>query len=113
MPLTMAAFLVGALAIVGLPPFGGTWSKWLLVQGTLDTGMWLLTAVLLVSSLLNVLYLVSIPVRGFFKAPAGDMEGVHEAPTASLLAIGVTTLGCVALFFWAEPLYQLAAEMLP
>ena len=113
MPLTMAAFLVGALAIVGLPPFGGTWSKWLLVQGTLDAGMWLLTAVLLVSSLLNVLYLVSIPVRGFFKAPVDEMEGVHEAPTASLIAIGVTTLGCVALFFWAEPLYQLAAEMLP
>ena len=113
MPLTMAAFLVGALAIVGLPPFGGTWSKWLLVQGTLDASMWLLTAVLLVSSLLNVLYLVSIPVRGFFKAPADGKEGIHEAPTASLLAIGVTTVGCVALFFWAEPLYQLAAEMLP
>ncbi len=107
-PLTMLAFLIGALSIVGLPPFGGTWSKWLLVQGTLETGSWVLTAVLLVSSLLNVMYLVVIPVRGFFAAGPGGVQGVHEAPRASLLAIAVTMTGCVVMFFWAESLYQLA-----
>jgi multicomponent Na+:H+ antiporter subunit D len=114
MPLTMLAFLIGALSIVGLPPFGGTWSKWLLVQGTLDAGSWMLTAVLLLSSLLNVAYLVSIPVRGFFVAPAkgGEVGGLQEAPAASLIAIAVTASGCVLLFFWAEPLYQLAGEIL-
>ena len=29
MPFTMTAFLLGALSIIGLPPFGGVWSKWL------------------------------------------------------------------------------------
>jgi multicomponent Na+:H+ antiporter subunit D len=100
MPLTMAAFLVGSLSIVGLPPFGGTWSKWLLVQGTLDTGLWMLTAVLLVSSLLNLLYLVSIPVRSLFIAqPASGGEAIREAPLASLLAIAIVVTGCVVLFF--------------
>ena len=108
MPLTMLAFLIGALSIVGLPPFGGTWSKWLLVQGTLDAGFWVLTGVLMLSSLLNVMYLVSIPVRGFFRAPASQGDGIREAPTASLVAIAGTTTGCVLLFFWAEPLYRLA-----
>ena len=28
MPFTMAAFLIGALSIIGLPPCGGAWSKW-------------------------------------------------------------------------------------
>ena len=28
MPITFAAFLIGALSIIGLPPFGGLWSKW-------------------------------------------------------------------------------------
>jgi multicomponent Na+:H+ antiporter subunit D len=107
MPLTMLAFLIGALSIVGLPPFGGTWSKWLLVQGTLDTGMWLLTATLLISSLLNIMYLVVIPVRGFFAKPASDAEGLQEAPIASLLAIGVAVLGCIVLFFSPDPIYQL------
>jgi multicomponent Na+:H+ antiporter subunit D len=108
MPLTMLAFLIGALSIVGLPPFGGTWSKWLLVQGTLDTGLWLLTATLLVSSLLNIMYLVVIPVRGFFAKPAGgEDQGLQEAPIASLLAIGVAVLGCIVLFFTPDPIYQM------
>jgi multicomponent Na+:H+ antiporter subunit D len=111
MPLTMLAFLIGALSIVGLPPFGGSWSKWWLVQGTLDTGLWMLTAVLLVSSLLNVAYLVSIPVRGFFLAPPTPADGLREAPLPSLIAIAITTAGCVVLFLWAEPLYRLVGEV--
>jgi multicomponent Na+:H+ antiporter subunit D len=107
MPLTMLAFLIGSLSIVGLPPFGGTWSKWLLVQGTMDTGMWLLTATLLISSLLNIMYLVVIPVRGFFARPASGASGLQEAPIASLLAIGVAVLGCIVLFFSPDPVYQL------
>jgi multicomponent Na+:H+ antiporter subunit D len=112
MPLTMLAFLIGSLSIVGLPPFGGTWSKWWLVQGTLDTGLWMLTAVLLVSSLLNIVYLVSIPVRGFFVAPATPKSGLKEAPLPSLIAIGITSVGCLALFLWADPLYRLVGEVL-
>jgi len=112
MPLTMLAFLIGALSIVGLPPFGGTWSKWWLVQGTLDTGAWMLTLVLLVSSLLNIAYLVVIPVRGFFVAPASPSSGLREAPWPSLLAMGFTALGCVVLFLWPDSLYRLVSEVL-
>jgi multicomponent Na+:H+ antiporter subunit D len=112
MPLTMVAFLIGSLSIIGLPPSGGTWSKWFLVLGTLDAGNALLLGVLLLSSLLNVAYLLPIPVRGFFgKPPAGEnaATGVREAPVPCLIAIAVTTVGCVALFFDPGPLYELAA----
>jgi multicomponent Na+:H+ antiporter subunit D len=112
MPLTMLAFTVGALSIVGLPPFGGAWSKWWLVQGTLDAELWLLTTVLLVSSLLNILYLLAIPLRGFFVAPATGQNGVREAPLPSLLAMGVTATGCLLLFFQGDALYRLAGGML-
>jgi len=112
MPLTMLAFTIGAVSIVGLPPFGGTWSKWLLVQGTLDSGIWLLTAVLLVSSLLNILYLMVVPIRGFFAAPATPVAGIQEAPLPSLLAMGVTATGCLLLFFYAEPIYRLLGGIL-
>ncbi|MBF0590136.1 MAG: monovalent cation/H+ antiporter subunit D family protein, partial [Magnetococcales bacterium] len=124
MPWTMAAFLVGALSIVGLPPMGGVWSKWVLIQGTLETGAWILTTVLLISSLLNVAYLLVIPLRAFFASPprpslhetadaVHEAEGIHEAPLACLLAIGVTVTGCVALFFASNPLFALAREILP
>ena len=38
MPVTMLAFLVASLSIIGLPPLGGTWSKWTLALGALDAG---------------------------------------------------------------------------
>ena len=49
MPVTFGAFLIGSLSIIGLPPFGGMWSKWYLGLGTVETGQWLLLGVLLIS----------------------------------------------------------------
>jgi len=114
MPFTMAAFAVGALSIVGLPPTGGTWSKWFLVQGTLDAGQWVLTAVLLASSLLNIAYLLSIPIRGFFCRATPGPEGAEaiREPLACRIAIGVTAAGCIVLFFVPGPLLHLAEGIL-
>jgi multicomponent Na+:H+ antiporter subunit D len=113
MPLTMGAFLIGALSIVGVPPMGGTWSKWVLVQGTLDAHSWALMAVLLVSSVLNVLYLVVIPVRAFVYSPPDNAgKGIREAPRQCIAAIAVTAIGCVLLFLAPDPLFRLAAEIL-
>ena len=75
---------LGALSIVGLPPFGGTWSKWWLVQGTLDTGAWMLTAVLLISSLLNIAYLLTIPMRARKKITTGSSK-IRPKASSNLL----------------------------
>src|SRR5262249_23083537 len=45
MPLTMAAFLIGSLSIIGLPPFGGLWSKAFLIEGAWEAGQgWIVAA---------------------------------------------------------------------
>ena len=114
MPITMGAFLIGALSIIGLPPLGGMWSKWYLAMGTLDNNQLLLLAVLMISSLLNIAYLLPIPVRGFFSKPSGDQEfacGIQEAPWNCVAALVITALGCVILFVNPNPLYQLLAQM--
>ena len=69
-----------------------------------------LLATLMASSLLSALYLLTIPLRAFSSPPAEDMAGVgiREAPTACLLAIGITALGCVGLFFYADSLHAVA-----
>lgn len=120
MPLTMGAFLVAALSIVGLPPLGGAWSKWYLALGALDAGQAALVAVLMASSLLSLSYLLPIPLRAFFSAPTGGGHGagdgtheqVHgEAPWPCLVAIGITVTLCVAMFLFPEPLYRLSASV--
>jgi multicomponent Na+:H+ antiporter subunit D len=108
MPITFGAFAIGALSIVGLPPFAGLWSKWYLALATIEADRLVLLGVLLLSSLLNIAYLLVIPVRGFFLSAAEDHPGMKEAPRACLLAMGVTSAGCVILFFYPDFLYRLA-----
>jgi len=110
MPFTFGAFLIGALSIVGLPPLGGSWSKWYLLAGTVDAGQWAMMAVLLISSLLNVAYLLPIVARGFF-APSTNETGIREAPLACVVPLCLTALGCVLLFFSADALYTLLAPI--
>ena len=110
MPLTFAAFFIGSLSIIGVPPAGGAWSKWFLGLGTLEAGQLGLLATLMVSSLLSLVYLLEIPVRAFFSKPPADAhhhEGIHEAPWPSLVAIVITALATLALFVWPDPFYDL------
>ena len=117
MPVTMAAFLIGSLSIIGLPPFGGLWGKWFLALGALEADKMVMVAVLMVSSLLNVAYLLPIPFRGFFGDPPanpGDDHGagIKEAPWPCLVAITVTSLGCLLLFFYPDPVYDLLKQII-
>lgn len=106
MPFTFFAFLIGALSIIGLPPLGGSWSKWLLIVAAADTHQLVAIGVLLVSSLLNVAYLLPIVGKGFFlKAPVeGSLPaktGLAEAPLLCVLPPVLTAFGCLVLFFYA------------
>ena len=71
MPITFICFLIASLSIIGLPPFGGMWSKWYLALGAAKTDQQIFIAVLMISSLLNVAYLLPIVARGFFSKSKG------------------------------------------
>jgi multicomponent Na+:H+ antiporter subunit D len=114
MPFTFGAFLLGSLSIIGLPPMGGSWSKWYLVLGTIEGGQLAMMVVLMVSSLLSIVYLMPVVGRAFFRPPPeddghGDHPGIsiHEAPFLCVLPPVLTGIGCVVLFFYAENIYQL------
>ncbi|MPZ61950.1 MAG: monovalent cation/H+ antiporter subunit D family protein [Propionibacteriales bacterium] len=111
MPWTFGAFMVATLSIVGLPPVVGMWSKLLLLQGTLDADQLLMTAVLLVGSVLALAYLMPIPVRAFF-CPARAQAASGEAPRTMVLPLTMTALACVALFIGAEAVIEPFARTL-
>lgn len=108
MPVTMTAFFIGSLCIIGLPPTGGTWSKWFLLSAAFSTGEWIVASVLLLGSLLSMAYLLPIAVRAFF-APQTKTE-IHEAPRTVLIAILITALGCLLLFVFPDFFYELALD---
>ncbi|MCK4705539.1 MAG: monovalent cation/H+ antiporter subunit D family protein, partial [Gammaproteobacteria bacterium] len=113
MPITMAAFFIASLSIIGVPPTGGTWSKWYLLMGTIETEQLLLMGILMISSLLNIAYLLPIPFHAFFSADKmSSSAGIKEAPLPSLIALCITTVGCVILFVYPQPLFELAKAIL-
>ncbi len=118
MPITMFAFLIGSLSIVGLPPFGGLWSKWTLAMGALDAGSLFVLGVLMVSSLLSVAYLLPVVARAFFLSPTDgsepqDTDGLAEAPISCLIALCLTALLCVVLFFEAGRVETILQSLFP
>ena len=110
MPITMGAFMIGSLSVIGLPPLGGFISKWYLALGALDRGVTWVVFVLLISSLLNVFYLLPVAVTAFFRNPEeGASESkIQEAPLACVVPLAITAIGCFVLFFLADPLLKLA-----
>jgi multicomponent Na+:H+ antiporter subunit D len=132
MPITFFCFLIASLSIIGLPPFGGVWSKWYLAMAAAETEQLIFLAVLMISSLLNVAYLIPIVVRGFYSDPTeqkhhddhghethvaslpGDaamanqwkIGGLEEAPLPCVAALTFTATGCVVLFIYADVIYR-------
>ncbi len=100
MPWTFAAFLAASISIIGLPPFGGMWSKWLLLLGAADANEIIPLAVFLAGSLIAVAYLLPIPIRAFLRPPAEPSLHGEAAPALSVPLV-VTALGCFALFLGA------------
>ena len=100
MPITMTAFLIGSLSIIGLPPFGGTWSKWTLALGALEAGHAFVVGVLMMSSVLSAAYLLPIVARAFFlPSPPARRRArrLREAPAPCVIALCLTALlvpGC-------------------
>ena len=117
MPWTMGAFTIGALSIIGLPPFGGVWSKWYLGLGALEAGEVIYLATYMISSLLSIAYLMPIVGRAYFRKPSEyDAAHIKEAPILCVVPLSLTALGCLALFVfpdWIVDLLNLIFQVSP
>lgn len=117
MPITFAAFSMGALSVIGLPPAGGLISKFYLVTGAMDAGQTALLVVFLVSTILNAAYLLPIGYRAFFPkdpelaAQPFSWKNTEEASLPCILPLSITAVLAFVLFLKPQILLQLAALM--
>jgi len=113
MPVTMAAFFIASLSIIGLPPCGGFISKWYLVLGSLEAHQMPILFVLLFSSLLNAAYFMPFVYKAFFCAPHEAMfkNTVEEAPMFCVVPLVITALISIILLFYPQPFFRLASMM--
>jgi len=101
MPLTMAAFTIGALSMIGVPPTGGFVSKWYILAGALQDDNYVALATIILSTALNAAYFLPIIYMAWFMRGdevAGKTHG--EAPWPAVLALSLTALLTIAFFFF-------------
>jgi multicomponent Na+:H+ antiporter subunit D len=79
MPLTMAAFVLAGLSVIGVPGTVGFVSKWYLVLAALEAGLWPVAVVVLVTSLMALVYVWRVVEVAYFAEPDTPGE-VAEAP---------------------------------
>jgi multicomponent Na+:H+ antiporter subunit D len=113
MPVTMTAFFIASLSIIGRPPCGGFISKWYLVLGSLEAHQMPILFVLLVSSLLNAAYFMPFVYKAFFCPPQEAMfrNTVEEAPAFCVVPLVITALISMFLLFYPQPFFRLASMM--
>jgi len=96
MPFTMLAFVFGGLSLIGVPLTVGFVSKWYLILGALELGLWPVALAALMSSLLAVVYVWRVVEALYFGEPTGRAAEATEAPLTLLaptwLMIGGTIL---------------------
>ncbi|MDH5772378.1 MAG: monovalent cation/H+ antiporter subunit D family protein [Rhodospirillaceae bacterium] len=112
MPFTMAAFTIGALSMIGLPPTAGFISKWYILSGALETEQMFAVGVIIISTLLNAAYFLPIIYVAFFKPEKSPPKHPHgEAPLAIVIAISLTAIGTMLIFFFPDLPLGLAQTM--
>jgi len=98
MPWTMAAFVIGGLSMIGVPLTVGFVSKWYLVTGALESGLWPVAVLILLSSLLAVIYIWRVVEVAYFQEAPEGAPAIKEAPPGILiptwmLAIAIIVFG--------------------
>jgi multicomponent Na+:H+ antiporter subunit D len=101
MPLTMAAFTIAALGIVGVPPLSGFIGKWVMGLGMLQAGHPWLLVVLLGGALLAAWYMLQPVWVAYFASADMAMPPARrehtEAPRSMLWVMAAATAISVAL----------------
>jgi multicomponent Na+:H+ antiporter subunit D len=97
----MAAFVVGALSIIGVPPTCGFFSKWYLIVGAVQAEQYHFMVALLMSSLINVVLFFRIIEVGYFEpfghghAHGHGEESIKEAPLQMLVPLLIVAVGLI------------------
>ena len=97
MPITMLAFTVGSIGMVGIMPINGFISKWYLLMGSLEAHLPVIIIILITSAVLNAMYFFPIIIAAFFRK--GDFtpsEGI-EAPWTMVLPIAALAVACIVI----------------
>jgi formate hydrogenlyase subunit 3/multisubunit Na+/H+ antiporter MnhD subunit len=94
LPMTIFAFALGGVSLIGLPPSGGFLAKWLLLEATVATGQWWWALVILAGGLFTSCYMFIVLSRAVAppSAPLKLRVAVPKYQEAAALALALISL---------------------
>lgn len=101
MPITMIAFTIAALGMIGIPPIAGFVSKWQLGLGGIEAGHVWVIFILAASSLMNAAYFLPLIYRAWFLPPTAPIEAGRERSAMLIAPAVVTALAALAAGLFA------------
>ncbi|MBI5543162.1 MAG: NADH-quinone oxidoreductase subunit L [Deltaproteobacteria bacterium] len=97
MPVTAISFALCAFSVMGIPPFGGFFSKYLVITGAVTSGQLALSLTFVFGAFLTILYLFRVFTKVFLGAP-GEVVKAHPAHEGSReMVASVAALAVLAL----------------
>ncbi len=112
MPVTMAAMSIGVISVIGLPPTIGFVSKFYVMQATFAAQHYIGFFALIISTILNCIYLLPFIFRAWFKPLAKDSHKHGEAPIQNRIAMTIVAMLTIALFLFPSPLMGFVGKVI-
>ena len=112
MPFVRNVFILGALALAGLPIMNGFWSKELILEeGLLHTPLWAYVG-MLIGAGLTAFYTLRMTWMVFFGEPREALHA-HDAGAAMKVSLGILAVGSLTTWLLAGPFSSLLEHTLP
>jgi multicomponent Na+:H+ antiporter subunit D len=112
MPITMTAFTIGAISMIGVPPTAGFVSKWYILAGAFEADNYVAIMTIIASTALNAAYFLPIVYMAWFQRESEPPAKPHgEAPWPAVLALALTALLTLAFFFFNGPVLELERQV--
>jgi multicomponent Na+:H+ antiporter subunit D len=110
MPATAVIFVVGVLAISGVPPLNGFVSELIILLSTLNAGMIIFVAIMLGNILLGFATYLRLLFITVWQSPGDNLSNVREAPSSMLLPMAILMLLIVVIGIWPGPFIDFATK---
>jgi len=104
MPLTAASFLLCAFSVMGIPPFGGFFSKFMVINGAVQSGIPWVTAVFVLGAVMTIIYLIRAFNAVFCGEALGEAKDAKEGSSSMVACVvGLAALSLIGGLLVAFP----------
>lgn len=103
MPHTAITFIIASLALAGIPPLSGFWSKDEILLAAFASGNKMVFGILLITAFMTAFYMTRLVCMTFYGKPRNEKNRAHESPAVMILPLWVLAIGAIMIGFPGSP----------